>query len=421
MSNEFSVATVTIALRNLLASVNELRDPSVASSIPSDLVLTNEVVINNLPLDQAHDFQNDKNQVNIFLYHVEHSAAWRNMPVPGTVRSGETGHPPLGLNLYYLLTAYGQNDNETISHLLLGKAMSVLHDHPVLSRDEIETAFPGSHLHEQIERIRITPQPISLDDISKLWTGFQTEYKLSVAYQVSVVLIESKRLAKTPLPVLTRGINDKGVFVQPFVIPPFPTIETLEYPAGQQGLQPGDELLLKGHHLKGDSVTLLFKHLVSASEISRAATGTPQDSEIRFLLPSIEPAIWSPGIYSVKAVIHKSGGPDKTSNDIGFILAPAISIIQILPLSPPEPKGYVVSVTFSPNILPLQQAYLLLGDRQFTSLAHPAATNVLNFEMRNVEAGDYYIRLRIEGADSLLINNTVTPRVFKPAHKITLT
>jgi hypothetical protein len=54
-------------------------------------------------------------------------------------------------------------------------------------------------------------------------------------------------------------------------------------------------------------------------------------------------------------------------------------------------------------------------------LAHPAATNVLNFEMRNVEAGDYYIRLRIEGADSLLINNTVTPRVFKPAHKITLT
>ena len=423
MSNELAISAVTITLRNLLDAVNELRDdPSVANILPADLTLNSNIVINNLPLDEAYDFdnENNQNQVNIFLYHVEHSAAWRNMPVPGSVKNGESGHPPLALNLYYIITAYGENKNEMISHLLLGKAMSILHDHPVLSRHEIEIAFPGSRLHEQIERVRITPQPISLDDISKLWTGFQTQYKLSVAYQVAVVLIESKKPSRTPLPVLTRGANDKGVFVQPFVIPPFPTLESVQYPLSQFGVQPGDDLLLKGHHLNGDSVTIIFKHLITAVEISRAATGSPTDQEVKFTLPGTEPAIWSPGPYTARVVIHKSGEADKTSNDIGFMLLPLISLIQVLPLGSPVSGGYLGMITFSPDIQPMQKASLLLGDREFKSPDHATATNVLSFEMPDVNAGNYYIRLRIDGADSKLIVDSVTPPVFNPAHKVTL-
>ncbi len=50
--------------------------------------------------------------------------------------------------------------------------------------------------------MRITLQPLSVEEISKLWTAFQTQFRTSVSYQVSVVLIESQRPAKTPLPVL---------------------------------------------------------------------------------------------------------------------------------------------------------------------------------------------------------------------------
>jgi len=46
---------------------------------------------------------------------------------------------------------------------------------------------------------------MSLEDVSKLWTTFQTQYRISAAYEVSVVIIESSRIVKTPLPVLTRG------------------------------------------------------------------------------------------------------------------------------------------------------------------------------------------------------------------------
>jgi len=421
MSNELAVAAVTITLRNLLDPVKELSDASVIGSFPVDIAPTAEIVVNNLPLDEAYDFDNAKNQVNIFLYHVEHSTHWRNQELPGRTKNGESGHPPLGLNLYYIITAYGQNNNEIIGHLLLGKAMSILHDHPVFSRQEIQTAFPNSLLHEQIERVRITPQPITLDDISKLWTGFQTQYKLSIAYQVSVVLIESKRMARTPLPVLSRGANDKGVFVQPFVIPPFPTLESVQFPGRQHGVQLGDELLLKGHHLKGDSASIRFKHLPTGIENAVAASATPSDAEIRFTIPNAGPGTWPPGPYPASAIIHNAGVPDKTSNAIGFMLLPTIIVpVTIAPLSPPVPKGYEATVTFSPAIQPRQTASLLLGDKEFRSKDHPIATTVLSFEMKNVEPGDYFIRLRIDGVDSLLIIDTVTPTIFNPAFKVTI-
>ena len=49
-------------------------------------------------------------------------------------RDGEPAQPPLALNLFYLLTAYGRDNDaqRPFSHMLLGRAMSILHDHPVL-------------------------------------------------------------------------------------------------------------------------------------------------------------------------------------------------------------------------------------------------------------------------------------------------
>jgi hypothetical protein len=40
--------------------------------------------------------------------------------------------------------------------------------------------------------------------------------------------------------------------------------------------------------------------------------------------------------------------------------------------------------------------------------------------MTGVEDGDYYLRLRVDGADSLLIDASVKPPVFKASNKVTL-
>lgn len=418
MSNELSIAAVTMTVRNLLEPVKHLSDSSVNGTFPSEARPSAEVLITNVSLDEAFDTNKDKNQVNIFLYHIENNAAWRNREIPGRVKNGETSKPPLGLTLYYIITAYGQDKNEIIGHLLLGKVMSILHDHPVFSKEEIESAFPDSHLHEQAERVRITSQPISLDEVAKLWSGFQTQYKLSVAYQVSVILIESKRSSRTPLPVLTRGVGDIGVSVLPYVLPPYPTLQSIVFPRLQTGVQPGDELVINGHHLKGDAVSLFFRHPVTGIEISRPAQGIPEDGAVKFVMPNAEPANWPPGLYTARAVIHQAGKPDKKSNDISFMLLPVINTKALLPLSPPQPLGFMAAISFTPEVKPQQKVALLFGDREFMSKDHPVSTNTLNFEMRNVLPGDYYIRLRVDGADSVLIIDTVTPPVFDPALKI---
>ncbi len=64
---------------------------------------------------------NSGTQINLFLYHALPGAAWRNREIPNQLRPGETGSPPLALNLYYMLTVFGGDDDETKSHRLLGR------------------------------------------------------------------------------------------------------------------------------------------------------------------------------------------------------------------------------------------------------------------------------------------------------------
>ncbi len=140
-------------------------------------------------------------QINIFLYSTHYNTAFSNVPMPGASRNGEQSFPPLPLVLKYLVTAYGANDDDISGQQIMGQAMSLLHDHPLLGPTDISGISPDSNLHEQIERIRITPDPLSLDDMSKLWTSFQSaEYRLSTGYEDSVVFIERTRQGRAALP-----------------------------------------------------------------------------------------------------------------------------------------------------------------------------------------------------------------------------
>ena len=59
----------------------------------------------------------------------------------------------------------------------------------------------GSNLHEAVEQVRFSPLSLSLEDQSKLWSVFfQTPHAVSVAYQASVVLIESDEARSRPCP-----------------------------------------------------------------------------------------------------------------------------------------------------------------------------------------------------------------------------
>ena len=124
MSNTLAIAATTSTLRNLLLT----QIPQLDGDL-SDLEVTIQ------PPDLARKGVT-KAQLNLFLYQTVVNGAWRNLDMPRQVRPGETGSPPLALNLHYLVTAYGRGETDTdgTTHRVLGGAMSVLHDHPLLGQ-----------------------------------------------------------------------------------------------------------------------------------------------------------------------------------------------------------------------------------------------------------------------------------------------
>jgi len=143
------------------------------------------------------------------------------------------------------------------------------------------------------------------------------------------------------------------------------------------------------------------------------------DKEIKLTLPN-EPANWPAGIYTLAAVISKAGDQDRTTNQVPFMVVPVIKNIDIPALSPPAVGGFTATVTCSPQLIPEQNAALLLGDREFPAQNHPNKTDTLTFRLSDVASGEYFVRLRIDGADSLLVDRSVTPPVYDLNQKVTI-
>ena len=235
MSGPHALATVTATLQNLLQGVA----PSVTTQSPGT----------------ARTGTGD--QLNIFLYRTYENPTFRNDPLPHEARSGEAANPPLPLVLKYMITAYGNGDDDIAGQQVMGEAMSILHDHPLLGPADIAGITPDSGLQHQVERIRITADELTLDDISKLWGNFQSaDYRLSAAYEVSVVFIESTRPSRTPLPVLRRGADDLGPEVS--VVPPA-VLWGLRFPNQKPAAEFGDVVTLLGAQLSSDHATVQFR------------------------------------------------------------------------------------------------------------------------------------------------------------------
>jgi hypothetical protein len=419
MSNALAIASVTAVLTNLLENmltvnaVSGMSDTTpLVTALAPDLIKTDSAV-----------------QLNLFLYHVEMNNGWRNIGQPSRDgRGARITNPPLALDLSYLLTAYGKVSYE--AEILLGFAMQLLHEWPVLTREEIRKvigaigagdptslkALKKSNLADQVEQIKITQRAISAEEASKLWTATQSHYRPSAAYHVSVVLIESEYPGSSPLPVLTRGPQDSGVVVQPDLTPPYPTLLSVEPPRKQLSTRLGEALKLKGFHLDagtlpGDGVKVLVTNARLPADFELTPTvSTATDIEVKLeKIVGTDPQNWVAGIYTISAIVTKNG-KQRTTNELPFTLAPRINSI----VSVTRDANNIVTVVIEcvPDVRPVQRTTLVIGSREVQSEPHPAQTKNLTFIVGNLAPQTYYLRLRVDGAESLLIDRSVTPPVF---------
>ncbi|MFN3981204.1 MAG: Pvc16 family protein [Caldilinea sp.] len=209
MSNHLAIATVTASLARYLQG-------AVGADVGNAVVTAVRPDGPNSGVPEVG--------VNIFLYQATPNVAWRNHDLPTRRSDGSLNQrPEIALDLHYLLTFYG---DETLlePQRILGSAVRALHTQPVLTRQEIRSAvaatafLAGSDLADEVETVKFTPQPLSLEELSKLWSVlFQTTYTLSIAYDASVVLISADSQPSMAQPVLTPVIQ-----VFPSVTPPAP-------------------------------------------------------------------------------------------------------------------------------------------------------------------------------------------------------
>jgi hypothetical protein len=418
MSNHLAIAAVTLTLRDLFRE----QVKAAFLNAPDDLKLTNQLSIGMVPPDKVRtSFQTD-NVINIFLYRTEINAALRNA-LAQNARPGEQGYPPVALNLDYLISVHPESDREAVAHYFLGQVMRVLNDEAILSRDRIRTALEAADLHRQVESVTVTPKPLSIDEMSKLWTIFQTPYRTSVVYLVTVVLIESLRPTRAALPVLTRGKDDRGVFSNASGIL---AVTDVKPATKQPGVRLGEDLTVRGQAFRG-GLTALLRHALLRDAIPITPV-VVSDTEVTVHIPGAGdvphvPADWPAGFWRLSLQVAETDVPHWTTNEMAFGLAPTIVLTPINP----NTGTFTVELSVTPQLREEQDALLLFGNHQvsidtMTGPADEESPTTLTFEVTVSEAGPYPVRLRIDGVDSIPFLRKVSGMLeFDPAQTVVVT
>jgi hypothetical protein len=383
-----------------------------------------------------------ENQVNLFLHQVTYNQAWRNVALPSLDADGKTRlkSPPLALDLHYLLTAYGSADWQAEG--LLGYALMMLHENPVIARDDISYALthltgsnkliPGlanSTLADQIEMIKITPATLGREEMAWLWTALKADYRPTFPFQVSVVLIQPQRNTSLALPVLRRSIHANPV--QPAQI-----LAVLP-PNGQTAAAFTDTVTVSGEFLNGVSqvslsnAKLALRFSVPVSNVSNTSLQFVPGSQTTY------PAGVPPGIYSLAAQFTNSAGTEvvQTTNTLPVALAPTLptqaqtavtnsdgSLTVTVDFTPAVWEGQDVSLSLSsitPPVAPAKLYTMTAPALPFTGNANTS----LSFQFpAGLPAGQLLGRLQVDGVTSQVETDfNVRPPVFMgPMVTITL-
>ena len=428
MSTALAIAGVTAVLRDLLNDglVNHNISGTLGSSVTVSVLAPDRVV----PASGT-----EVSQINLFMYLVTPNTGWRNELLPsrdGTGRLRLT-NPPLALDLHYLLSVYSNGDLH--AEILLGYAMQLLHEMPVLTRDAIRTALNpspsvgsalppalralvDSGLEDQVELVKLAPQYLNTEEMSKLWTAMQSHFRPTTAYTASVVLIQAQRPARAPLPVLSRGLvdrvtqRDRGVVVNAGLVPPVPMLTAIVPPLHQPVARIGDTIDLTGHDLDGANREVRLVNDRFDIDTVIPALAPPASGAaglVQFRLDASLATTLPVGAYGMTVRVVRPGETAaRETNRITMILAPQMTN---LPLAVTRDGAGAANFTidFVPMLHDGQTAVLALGQNEYLPQGAGSPSASLSFAIPDAPVASLLARLRIDGIESPIIDLSKEP------------
>ena len=422
MSNYLAIATVTATLQRLLQA-----------SISADVEGARVTTLRPENLGEGAP----ESGVNLFLYQILSNTAHSNNSVTGRQRRGEVAkRSQAALDLYYLFSFYG-NEVELEPQRLLGSVVRTLEDYSVLTPEILQATvdnrgYPfleASDLPEQSEPVRIERQDLEMEDLSNLWSGlFEASYLLSVAYKVTVVLVEGDLPARRALPVRERHLATASSTIQP-------VIEQVLCSAGRYSpIIRNSSLLIRGKQLDASNVHIrLGTHFVEPQTVTANQLildlGNIPAYQLRagvqglqVIHPRREPRVVfveqgeAPTVNNVASIPDSETKADPMqwieSNVEAFVLRPTIIDLSLNNIrgSEDDPRSGTVCLRFDLTVTQNSRVVLALNESTrvepreylFSTTSRESNSSEIAIPIVNVQPGDYLVRATIDGAESLL-------------------
>jgi len=401
-----------LAVGGVSAVLTALLNNALSNGGPATVLVSPPGITNKAP-DMIATSSDELPQLNLFMYYASINPALRNIGLPSIDSNGsQLSNPPLAINLHYLVTAYGANAFDP--ELLLAFAMQVFHNTPVVPRDVIQSALSalssgtptseqklvsGSTLASQIEHIRITPETLTTEEIYRLWTAFQTHYRPTTSYQVSVVLIQDTQSYQS-----NRPVQNRALVAMPLTGPMIAAVSP-------QMVATGQILTINGSNFLNGAPS---NTLVSFDGNTPVAAASVQGNCVRVAVPTTLEA----GSCNVRVMCNvtfpysSAPYPCFASNAAPFQLIPTLQPAAKPPYQ--ATQGDALTLTVSPAAGNMQQVVVYIGDQaipqpaQVPLTAPTTSATVTVTVPSTIAPGTYPIRVEVDGAQSLLTQDTTS-------------
>jgi hypothetical protein len=196
-------------------------------------------------------------------------------------------------------------------------------------------------------------------------------------------------------------------------------------PNAQVAARLGDTVVIEGANLDGTGHVMRFEHALLDAPIELAPAAAPTDARVEIAIPNDNnaAAAWPPGVWSVSVSAQRPGeAAPRTSNALPLLLAPALQLApgETTVARDATTDAVTVHLLFRPQVRPGQRVTLQVDGREAPSAVITAQTGTLDFVFPELESGSQWLRLRVDGVDSPLVDRSTAPPQFDPSQQVTV-